>query len=278
MTLHVIRSPRGFAIIPVHWSHDPTKTDDWADAKRAGYATQGDWDKEMEIDFSSVAGKPCYSAFNPELHVKPCEIQQSLPVCLAVDFNVAPMVWIYGQIVNGQPRVCGEIRRTPATVEDCVTEFRNAFPAHPAGVRVYGDSAGNGRTSQTGRSDYDMMRLAFRGYPSPVEYRVPLKNPGIRDRVNAVNRKLKGADGKILTLIDPSCRELIADFNEVVWNDKETEIRKVYAERDPYSQRTHASDCFGYWVFREWPIIAEVAALNSRPAKPIEYKRVLGEI
>ena len=278
MMLRTIRSPRGFLLVPLHYCLDPEKTPDWAAKRRSEYATEADWNREMEIDFTTAAGKPCYPNFRPEANVLRAEIVPMLPICLCLDFNVSPMVWVYGQIHGGKPRLCGEIKMAPATIDQCVTEFRRRFPSHPSGIRVYGDAAGNARTSQTAQSDYDLVKIAFRGYPTAVEMRVPASNPGVRDRVNAVNLALKGQDGEARLTIDPSCLETIADFGEVIWGNGERDIKKIYSERDPYSQRTHASDALGYWISWEWPTIAAVTQQDDRPRRPLKYRHVMGAV
>jgi hypothetical protein len=295
--LHPIRSPRGFTIIPVHYSHDPAKSSnpEWLEAEQKKYSRPDEWDKEMEIDFRSRAGKPAYPAFRRSLHLRKGLTETyipMLPLCLQVDFNVDPMVWEVGQIVKGRPKVFNEIRLPgpeggSATIEAMVREFRNLYPSHRARVSVYGDATGHARTSQTGQSDYALMKLAFRGYSGELEWKVPAANPLVKDRLNAVNRMLSGVDGLPGIEIDEdNCPELVRDLEEVVLIEKKAaggapsiDILKVYDPSDPYHERTHASDCVGYLISREWPVAIEaVRATSAKARPPLKFGRLLGDV
>lgn len=292
--LEPIRTPRGFVLYPFHYTHSPKKaSDEWCFNARKDYASQTDWNREMEIDFSSQAGNRTYASFDRRVHVAEEEIQVNplLPLHLEVDFNVDPCVWEVSQTRVAEDSVTGvrhnvdayvdEIVLAPASIEAMVNEFRNRFPAHKAEVWIYGDATGHGRSAQTARSSYDLMRLAFTDYPCNILWRVAKNNPAVRDRVNAVNRRLIGADGKPGILISPTCKELILDFEEVVWREDGKDILKVYSAADPYHRRTHSSDCVGYRVARDYPVIAEAVKVQTEkrlPLPTLKYGRVLGQI
>lgn len=285
--LHPIVSPRGFTILPVHYSHDPEKTAAWADAKRATYPTEDRWMQEMEIDFRSHAGNPAYPAFKRAVHLVPgLSYLPQLPLCLMVDFNVSPMIWLVGQIVKGKPRIIAQVKRAPTSIEEMVREFRNMYPAHPADLVIYGDATGNARTAQTARSDYDLLRLAFRGYSGDLVMKVPASNPFIKDRLNAVNRMLKGADGLPgIEIDDEACPDLVRDLEEVVLVEKKTssgqagiDILKSHDPEDPYHERTHASDGLGYFIHREWPVALEQSrSKRSASRPPLKFGKMLGD-
>ena len=61
-------------------------------------------------------------------------------------------------------------------------------------------------------------------------------------------------DQQINLEIDPSCEELIEDFDQVVSDGKQG-IKKTFNKKDPYFRRTHLSDALGYWVYAEAPIV-----------------------
>jgi hypothetical protein len=277
-----IDSPRGFGIFAIHFTADVDKqADAWEIEARKAFSSESEWQREMEIDFSSQTGKLAYTSFQRGVHVAPhdIEVRNALPLCLEVDFNVDPMVWLVSQVWGGLLLYVDEIYLAPASVEMAVQEFRNRYPAHPAEIWVYGDGTGHGRDAQTSRSDYDLMRLAFRGYPSNIDWRVPTNNPEERDRVNNVNRKLMGAEGKPGILISPKCENLIADFEEVVWRPDGRKLLKIYATADPYHKRTHAGDCCGYHISREWPVRTETARMGGKkPLPPRKYGHLLGSL
>src|SRR5215472_1183275 len=80
----------------------------------------------------------------------------------------------------------------------------------------------------------------------PVQYRVPNSNPPVRDRVNLVNRTFQSAAGRIGVLVDPRCKELIKDLEQVCYKADSMVIDK---ERD--RTRTHLSDALGYVMWQE---------------------------
>ncbi len=271
--LEPLRLARGFLIYPVHFTHDPEKApDSWEIANRPDFPSQDAWNREMEIDFTSQVGKRAYSSFKPGVHIRKdnAEAVAQLPLCLEVDFNVSPLTWNisqqWGQVLVyiDQMHIVDN-----ASVEAGVQAFRNLYPAHPAGVEVYGDGMGHNRDVQTAQSNYDLMKAAFRGYPTAVSWLAPKNNPMERDRVNAVNRKLIGPDSLPGMVISPRCTELIADLNEVVWKEDGSKLLKIYAAADPYHLRTHSSDAAGYHIWRVWPTITE----GSRTGKQVPRAR-----
>jgi len=65
----------------------------------------------------------------------------------------------------------------------------------------------------------------------------------VRDRVNTVNAMLTNARGDHRLVIDPRCKELIADLEQVTYKAGSTQIDK---DSDP--ARTHTSDALGYFL------------------------------
>ena len=260
------KSPAGWVLLPIHYSHDPAKGPDWYRTERQNYPTQLDWDREQEIDFSLHLGNAAYPNYRPSVHlVDSLPVIPELQLDLMMDFNVAPMLWEYGQVVNGWGHVLGEIKLDPARIDMVVDEFRNRFPAHPGGIGIYGDATSRRRLSQTAQSDYDLVRIAFRGYPSEVSFHVPVDNPDEKDRRNAVNLKLRPPEGAPgIKIVRGACPELDTDLQEVVLRPDQAKILKVYDSKDPYSRRTHASDAFGYWVWARWPVLAEASRLAEQ--------------
>jgi len=64
---------------------------------------------------------------------------------------------------------------------------------------------------------------------------------------------LKNEHGEVCVEVDPSCRELIDDLEQVLL-DGRGKIKKVTNRTDPYFKRTHISDGFGYWICRDAPV------------------------
>ena len=77
--------------------------------------------------------------------------------------------------------------------------------------------------------------------------KVPRANPRVQDRVSLMNSLLKSAAGEARLYVDPSCAELIADFEQVQYREGTSTI-----DKDADGRRTHLSDALGYLVWQEF--------------------------
>lgn len=86
-----------------------------------------------------------------------------------------------------------------------------------------------------------------------VEMRCPAANPLESDRLLAMNGVLCNGRGERRLLVDPSCRELITDLEEVQ-TDETGRLRKPgrAGGRGVDARRTHLSDALGYVVSYLW--------------------------
>jgi hypothetical protein len=152
---------------------------------------------------------------------------------------------VVAQIEGDRIRVLDEIVLSRVTTEEVCMEFVRRYP-NAQRIVVYGDASGN-RMQTTGSSDYEMMRRFFqRQCMQNVEYRVPSSNPAVRDRLDIMNGSLRSAMGDRRLFIDPRCKELIVDLEQVVLLEGTMIIDK---SKDP--RRTHLSDALGYLVWQE---------------------------
>ncbi len=188
-----------------------------------------------------------YHAFDREQNVQVLELDPELPLLWALDFNVDPMSSVVVQIAGDRIRVLDEIVLSRVTTLQACEEFERRFGGHRAGVMIYADATGT-RQQTTGKSDIQMLEEFFRpGLYDRAEFRVPTSNPAIRDRVAAVNAKLHSASGERALVVDPRCRELVKDFEQVSYIENSQLIDK---DRD--AKRTHLSDALGYLVWQEF--------------------------
>ena len=75
----------------------------------------------------------------------------------------------------------------------------------------------------------------------------------MKDRVTCVNSRLRSYSGDRRLFIDPKCKELIKDFEQVTWKaDAAGNLMGELSKKDP--MRTHVSDALGYLVYREFPM------------------------
>ena len=217
------------------------------------------YQQEVLGSYLSMEGGRVYTAFDRAVHLRPMEANPGLPLRWALDFNVDPMSSLIVQISSGEVRVLDEIVIRSATTVEACEAFLKRYPAHPGGVMIYGDASGSHQQT-TGATDYDMVREYFSVNSSAtVSYRVPKSNPPVRDRTNLTNRQLQSASGKVALLVDPKCKELIKDFEQVNYKSDTTVIDK---DRDRL--RTHLSDALGYLLWQECRPLPSIGERRER--------------
>lgn len=214
---------------------------------------QGEW-------LPGIGGSRAYTSFDRMLHVarEPMILMPHRPLVWMWDFNVEPMISLVGQQDRYLYKIYKEIILDEGSIAEMCDMFRHHYPEHLAEIWLYGDSTGEGRSNQTGQTNYWTILNEMKQYGSPIRLRIPSENPRVPDRINAVNRILKDEEGLVRLQVDPGCKELIADL-EGVLRDQRGGILKVRNRKDPYFRRTHTSDGLGYWLAFEEPV---------RPEKP----------
>jgi hypothetical protein len=178
-------------------------------------------------------------------------MRHNIPLFLCYDSNFAPQSLVICQQHGRIYRVYDEISLDSGTVGDVGRELVRRYPHHRAEALLFGDATAQRVSAQTAQSDYELLMEEFRRLPYPVTLQLPDRQPPVRDRINAVNFLMRGPNGEVRVEVAPRCPELIEDF-ETVQRDRKGGILKAHDKKDPYYQRTHKSDAFGYMAaFRE---------------------------
>ncbi len=215
--------------------------------------------QEVLGSYLNMTGGLVYASFSRNQNVVELKPEPHLPLLWTLDFNVDPMSSVIAQIAGGKVRVLSEIVIRRGTTQQACEEFLKRYQTHQAGISVYGDASGfQGQT--TGASDYEIVREHFSIHSAlPVQYRVPRSNPSVRERINLTNSKLRSASGEIGVLVDPKCKELIKDFEQVCFKEDSNQIDK---DRDRL--RTHLSDALGYLLWQECRPLASIGERRER--------------
>lgn len=220
---------------------DPDEIDD---AKRDTDART--FKQEYEASFEALAGR-AYYAFTREHNVTPVLLDRGAPVCVFFDFNIDPATAGIGQRQGDRACVWREValthrggEATKAAASQIQLLLREA--GHGGPVRIYGDATGKSAKT-TGPADHAVLRTLFPG----AVWCIPGHNPHERDRVSAVNGCCETMAGQHRLEVDPSCRGLIADLEQVIY----AENGELDKKSNP--QLTHLSDALGYWLVRDFP-------------------------
>jgi hypothetical protein len=202
--------------------------------------------QEVLGEYLDMAAGRVYYGFDRQKHIAEREVDSAHPILWALDFNVSPMCSIVAQVIRGDVWIHDEIVLERASTQEACEEFTNRFARHPAGITIYGDASGQHTQTATGDTDYAIVGayLGARGYV--FSRRVPRSNPAVRDRITAMNSMFESAEGQVRMHVNPRCRELIKDLEQVVYLPNTAIIDK---QRDP--RRTHLSDAAGYLVWQE---------------------------
>lgn len=218
---------------------------------------EGSITRRIRLDgelIGGLTGARVYAGFDYRLHVRrQPEIMLRRPLAWVWDFNVEPMVTLIGQREKDVFRVYRELILDEGSIPEMCDLFKSVHPYHLAEVWLYGDARGKDRSHQSKMSSYHVIMNEMKDYPAPLRMKVPETNPGVADRINAVNRALKNERGEICLEIEETCAELADDFEQVT-TDGKGGIKKSYNRKDGYYRRTHTSDALGYWVAYEAPI------------------------
>jgi len=226
--------------------HVLDKIPDFYDRLKASYDAKF-FEQEVLGEYLNVQSGAVYHAFKRARNAIKLEVEPGLPLFWALDFNVDPMSSIVAQKKGEEVRVLDEIVLSRASTHEACEEFLNRYPNHLAGLVIYGDASGQ-RLQTAGTTDYQMIREYMRGtvYGSP-KFRVPSSNPSVRERIALVNSRLFSAGEEAQLFVDPRCKGLITDFEEVSFKPDSGVI-----DKDKDSQRTHLSDALGYLLWQEY--------------------------
>ena len=206
--------------------------------------------QEYMASFEKYSGQIYYN-FDREQNV----IEQYAPttnsIHIGIDFNIDPVSAVISEVKQDDLYVYDEIVIYSSNTDELVEEINNRYSGKH--IFVYPDPASKQRkTSAGGRTDLSILKNA--GY----NVRVRNAHPLIRDRINAVNTKLKNAKGVRTLFIANNCKNVIKSIE-----------RQIYKEGtslpDKENNYDHMNDALGYLVEFLYPI--------KRDFKPAPPKR-----
>nr|AEQ20621.1 phage terminase large subunit protein [uncultured bacterium CSLF43] len=201
--------------------------------------------QEVMGEYLNLSAGRVYYAFERQKHLRTSEVDTSRPLLWALDFNVNPMCSLIAQKIGDTIVVHDEVVLSRASTNDACEEFQRRFGYHAAGIEVYGDASG-ARMQTAGATDYEIITDFLRRNAYQHVMKVPRSNPAVRDRVAMMNAAFENVCGQARLFVDPRCKELIKDFEQVGYQPNTTMIDKM---SDP--RRTHLSDALGYLVWQE---------------------------
>lgn len=186
-----------------------------------------------------------------ELAFKFANYDPNRPIVLCCDFNVNPLAWVLAQVHDNGPMkevmVIDELFLNNSNTVEACNEFKSRYPNHVAGIRLYGDATGKSRTTQSNVTNYQIIEDELAKYN--VVNNVASRNPAEKDRINAVNGMVCNSKGVRRVQINPNCKNLIRDLEQVSYKEGSSQIDKT---KD--FKLTHPSDAFGYFIEEEFSL------------------------
>tara|TARA_Y100000310_G_scaffold309598_1_gene353866 strand:+ start:842 stop:2053 length:1212 start_codon:yes stop_codon:yes gene_type:complete len=198
--------------------------------------------QEMEGSFETTGNRAAYN-FDRDKHLV-SEADKSQMVYAGLDQNVDYMTAVkVFEYTDQTIHYEDEIRLSNSNTEEMAKEIKRRWTDVK---QIFPDPAGSARSTTSHRSDHQILRE--HGYQVTARR----AHPSHRDRLNALNRKLLSADGKTGMTINPRCKYLIKDL-EQVQRDKKGGIDKSNIEL------THALDACSYLIEYKFPVIKRIA-------------------
>ncbi len=196
--------------------------------------------QEYEGSFESTAGL-AYYAFSAT-NLKRLKYDPQKAVYVGMDFNVDPMSAVFFHIENDTILQFGEAYLRHSNTYEMRDEIKSRFPVSM--VTIFPDSTGEAESSKATKSDLAILRLA--GF----KVKAHKSNPKVKDRINAVNARIRTTDGQIHYFVDPvACPYTVKDLNMVERLPDGRENKKQEDEG-----LVHISSALGYPIAYMYPV------------------------
>jgi len=204
--------------------------------------------QEYEATFVNYSGMIYYN-FSRDKNIIEKYTKDSPVLHIGLDFNVDPMSAVVCIIENDRIIVIDEIQIYSSNTNEMCDEIKTRYKNKQ--IVVYPDpSARQRKTSAGGLTDLSILKN--NGFDVRCRSTAPL----VRDRINAVNSKLKNVNGKNSLFIVKFCKNAIKSIERQIYKEG-THI----PEKD--SGYDHMNDALGYLIEYLYPL-----KRNFAPSQP----------
>lgn len=200
--------------------------------------------QEYMATFETFSGR-IYHSFDRVNNVKRWtgEINKEM-IYVGMDFNIDPMSATIAVRKDDTLHIIDEIVMYSSNTNEMVAELKSRYPNNR--ITVFPDPAGYQRkTSAGGVTDILILQN------SQFIVKAPTHHTQVRDRINAVNSRLKSASGQIKLYIDPKCKHTIESLERQVYKPGTT-------QPDKDGGYDHMNDALGYMIDALFPIMRDI--------------------
>ena len=192
--------------------------------------------------FINLKGNLCYYNFSAENLIKDYVYNPNITLEIGCDFNIDLMAWTVSQNIDGSDYVFDIIEQ----VENANTwlmcqKIKEKFSEHKSDIIFYLDFSANQRRPESSYTNYEIIKSEF---PNAIIRTNKIKN--IKDRIDAVNLRLKDNEGRRWLFIKENLFRLTNDFNQVTWD--------LMLNKNRAGLLTHCSDALSYMIFDKYSI------------------------
>jgi hypothetical protein len=199
--------------------------------------------QEFMATFETYSGRIYYSFDRKENCLAPTSIDLSI-IYIGMDFNIDPMSAVIAVRQGDSLYVIDEIRMFSSNTTEIVDEIKTRYGKSKA--FIYPDPAARQRkTSAAGATDLTILSNA--GFV----VKAPNSHTPVRDRINAVNSRLKDASGIRHLFIHPKCKYTIEGLERQTYKEGTT-------QPDKDSGYDHMMDALGYMVDYIFPVRRDI--------------------
>tara|TARA_R100001460_G_scaffold26471_3_gene53595 strand:+ start:1228 stop:2445 length:1218 start_codon:yes stop_codon:yes gene_type:complete len=206
------------------------------------------FNQEYMASFVNYAGQIYYN-FDRKENVMDNYVPDTNEIHIGMDFNIDPMSAVICELKGNNIYLYEEIVIYSSNTDEMVQEIKNRFKDKH--IFVYPDPASKQRkTSAGGVTDLAILKNA--GF----HLRVRNNHPLIRDRINAVNTKLKNGVGDRTLFIANKCKTMLKSIERQIYKEGTT-------VPDKDNNYDHMNDALGYLVEYLYPVKRQFT-----PSKP----------
>lgn len=204
--------------------------------------------QEYMGSFVNYAGQIYYN-FDRKENVIDNYIPETDEIHIGMDFNIDPMSAVICELKGNNVYLYEEIVIYSSNTDEMVQEIKNRFKDKH--IFIYPDPASKQRkTSAGGVTDLAILKNA--GF----NIRVRNNHPLIRDRINAVNTKLKNGVGDRTLFVAKNCKTMLKSIERQIYKEGTT-------VPDKDNNYDHMNDALGYLVEYLYPVKRQFT-----PSKP----------
>lgn len=202
--------------------------------------------------------------FDKTVNIRNINYNKDLDLYLTCDFNVDPMCWEIAHKTDEKVFFFDEIAVENTYTRECIKEFIERYQGHNGNIIVCGDASGDYRNAQSEYTNYAIILMALREYfgKDKVFLKIRDFNPPIINRINAFNERVKSKKGIINIYIDPKCKKLIYNIDNLKFKEGTSKIATPTLkeiERDPELKYLgHPFDAASYLVEYFWAVTEKI--------------------